>query len=172
MSKLIHIYQGNGKGKTTAAAGLCARALGADWRVGWAAFLKDGRSSELCTLSAIDGFSLFACQENVPFTFCMTEEQRHNTAHFYKTLLREIERQAASFDLVVFDEVLDAVQTGLITEDALLQLIDCIGDTTELVLTGRCASPALCDRADYITTMTADKHPYDSGVSARRGIEY
>ncbi len=172
MSKLLHIYQGNGKGKTTAAAGLCVRALGADRRVGWAAFLKDGHSSELYTLSSHNNFSLFACQEHVPFTFCMTAKEREDAACFYVSLLHSIEQQATAFDLIVLDEVLDAVQTELITEAALLQLIDRISSTTELILTGRCASPALCNRADYITTMTADKHPFDSGIEARRGIEY
>lgn len=102
---------------------------------------------------------------------CMTPEQRGEAARFYAELLGLIE-QRRELDLVVLDEVLDAVGTGLLEETALLSYLRNRPEGQEVVLTGRNPSARLRDAAEYITDMRAVKHPYVSGQSARRGVEW
>ena len=106
---LLHIYHGGGKGKTTAAAGLCLRAAGHGLRVGFAQFLKDGSSGECAALKVLPGVTVFDALPHVPFTFSMTPEEREEARDFYASLLRACESAASGLDLLVLDEVLDAV---------------------------------------------------------------
>ena len=101
----------------------------------------------------------------------MTPEQRDEAARFYAGLLEAV-GQRRDLDLVVLDEVLDAVGTGLLEEEALLSLLRCRPEGQEIVLTGRNPSARLQEAADYITDMRALKHPYASGQAARRGVEW
>ena len=101
----------------------------------------------------------------------MTPEQRGEAARFYAELLGLIE-QRRELDMVVLDEVLDAVGTGLLEETALLSYLRNRPEGQEVVLTGRNPSARLRDAAEYITDMRAVKHPYASGQSARRGVEW
>lgn len=167
----VHIYQGNGKGKTTAAAGLCLRALGAGYTAIWAAFLKGNCSAERSALASFNKCTVYACPAHVSFTFCMSEEEKQTLRAFYKEQLQRITASLPTTDIIVLDEVLDAVDTGLVDEEDVLTLLE-TAETTELVLTGRHASPALTAKADYITTMHADRHPFESGQAARKGIEF
>lgn len=167
----VHIYCGDGKGKTTAAMGLALRAAGQGFAVGIAQFLKDGRSGECLALSGVPGLHLFPFLPQVPFTFAMTPEQRQEAARFYAGLLDTV-GQRRELDLVVLDEVLDAVGTGLLKEEALLSFLRIRPQGQEVVLTGRNPSARLQEAADYITDMRALKHPYVLGQAARRGIEW
>ena len=167
----IHIYCGDGKGKTTAAMGLALRAAGQGFAVGIAQFLKDGSSGECRALAGQAGVVLFPFLPEVPFTFAMTPEQRDEAARFYAGLLESV-GQRRDLDLVVLDEVLDAVGTGLLEEEALLSLLRCRPEGQEIVLPGRNPSARLQEAADYITDMRALKHPYASGQAARRGGEW
>ena len=116
---LLHIYHGGGKGKTTAAAGLCLRAAGHGLRVGFAQFLKDGSSGECAALKVLPGVTVFDALPHVPFTFSMTPEEREEARDFYASLLRACESAASGLDLLVLDEVLDAVNTGILPEESL-----------------------------------------------------
>ncbi len=167
----LHIYCGDGKGKTTAAIGLAVRALGAGLRVGVACFLKDGTSSELAVLEDLPRCRVFPCPSCVPFTFSMTAEERLSFAEYYHALLQEVLSKAASFDVLILDEILDVLEAGLAEEATLLSYLDG-GSHPEIVLTGRRASEMLTSRAAYITVMHAKAHPYQQGQTARRGIEF
>ena len=167
----VHIYHGDGKGKTTAATGLAVRAAGHGLRVGFSQFLKDGTSGECGVLRTIPGITLFSCLPQVPFTFAMTPEQRREAEVFYASLLEDI-AAARELDLIILDEVLDAVNTGIVGEDRLLQVIGNRPQGQELVLTGRKPSAALLELADYITEVRLEKHPYQQGIQAREGIEW
>ena len=167
----IQIYHGNGKGKTTAAVGLLLRAAGQGFSAGFAQFLKDGSSGECRMLADLPGVTLFPFLPKVPFTFAMTPEQRPDAAAFYAALLDEI-RQRRDLDLVVLDEVLDAVNAGILPETALLDFLKNRPAGQEVVLTGRDPSETLCRMADYITDMRAAKRPYAAGQEARRGVEW
>ena len=169
---LLHIYHGGGKGKTTAAAGLCLRAAGHGLRVGFAQFLKDGSSGECAALKVLPGVTVFDALPHVPFTFSMTPEDREEARDFYASLLRACESAASGLDLLVLDEVLDAVNTGILPEESLLAFVKNRPDSLELVLPGRDPSPELLELADYITEMRVVRHPYQRGQAARPGIEW
>lgn len=169
---LLHIYTGDGKGKTTAAIGLSVRAKGAGKRVLIAQFLKGGKTSELEPLAQL-GIAVLRTEAVKKFTFQMDEEEK---ALCKKDCIELLERVHTSVvdrccGLVVLDEVLDAIRAGMLEEEQLLRLLDARGET-EVVITGRAPSEELRRRADYLTAMTAEKHPYQLGLPARLGIEY
>lgn len=168
----LQLYVGTGKGKTTAALGLCLRAAGAGLRIYFGQFLKPPRSSEVRTLQ--ERFSDQIAYEALgPFRFIpkAPTPQEKQTA---REGLRRIEAVLSSgkYDLVVGDEALTAVSAGLFSETDLTLLAAARPSDVELVLTGREAGPALVEMADLVTEMRAVKHYFDRGVKARPGIEY
>ena len=164
MSGLIHIYCGDGKGKTTAAMGLALRVAGSGKKVLLLQFLKDGKSSEFAALTQVAGM------EAVPWT--LSPEERAEAEAYYTGLMEAAFARAGDLGLLVLDEVLDACAAGMTGEDRLLALIRQRPADLEVVLTGRKPSQALLDAADYVTEMRKVKHPYERGVAARLGIEY
>ena len=172
MSGLIHIYCGDGKGKTTAAAGLAVRAAGAGKRVLFAQFLKDGTSSEIPVLKGIDGVRVRLCHTVTGWVRDMTASQREQAARDYGCFLAELFQAAEAYDLLVLDEAVGACNHGLIREEALTAFLREKPAALEVVLTGRDPSPALMALGDYITEMRKMKHPFDRGIRARKGIEF
>lgn len=168
---LIHIYHGDGKGKTTAAVGLAVRCAGGGGKVLFCQFLKDGKSCEALCLKNIENITLAPCLEDVKFIFMMNEEEKKAAAEFYNDLFENAVKNAADYDLLVLDEVLDAVNVGFLDEEKLVAFLKTKPKGTEAVLTGRDPSAALCDIADYVTEMKKVKHPYDKGVEARKLID-
>ena len=172
MSGLIHIYCGDGKGKTTAAVGLAIRAAGAGKKVLFSQFLKDGTSSEITVLRAIDGITVRHCDTVRGWVRGMTDSQRGQAAYDYSEFLQELFLASAGYDLLVLDEVITACQYRLVPVEALVELLKGKLDELEVVLTGREPSSDLTALADYVTVMKKRKHPYNRGVSARKGIEF
>ena len=174
MQGLMHIYTGEGKGKTTAAVGLAVRAAGAGKTVLFAQFLKDGSSSEIAVLNEIENIKTRHCETVTGWVKDMTEEERAKAKADYARFLRDLfaEAEAEDADLLILDEILAAVNCGFIEERTLLSFLDEKPAKLEVVLTGRSPSPDICLRADYITEMKKLKHPYDRGIRARKGIEY
>jgi cob(I)alamin adenosyltransferase len=107
------------------------------------------------------------------FSFQMTEEEKKDMRQRHDALLQEVTARCREdgTDLLVLDEALGAVGTGLLDEDLLLDFLDHKPAHLEVVLTGRNPSPALLERADYVTEMVKRKHPFDKGIPARDGIE-
>ena len=167
---MLHLYCGNGKGKTTAAMGLALRAAGRGKRVVIAQFLKGADSGERLALAGLPQVTLLPVPEAVKFSFRMTEEERQGEARRYQGLLRLIAQEARDCFLLVLDEACAAVNTGLLPLDDLLSCLD--GLECEVVLTGRDPAPQLVERADYITSMEPLRHPFDRGVAAREGVEF
>lgn len=172
MPGLIHIYCGDGKGKTTAAMGLAVRCAGSGRKVLILQFLKDGKSSEFASLSHVPGIEVIPQTKTFGFTWTLTPEEKAEAAAYYSGLLEDAFRRAPDFDLLILDEALGACTTGMADESRLLSLLDGRPEPLEVVLTGRDPSQALQDRADYVTEMKMVKHPFEKGVSAREGIEY
>ena len=114
---LIHVYYGDGKGKTTAAIGLGIRACGNDMKVHLVQFLKANDSCELVTLRKIGNMEV-------------------------------------------------------LPEKSLLDFLDNKPEKLEVVLTGHSVAPSIEDRADYISYIKAEKHPFEHGQPARKGIEF
>lgn len=173
MSGLIHIYCGEGKGKTSAALGLALRAAGAGMKVLFVQFLKDGSSSEISMLQRL-GIETACCPDIRKFVFQMTEAERFQAGEEYSRLLSAAVSRCREegFGLLVLDEVLPACRLGLVPEEALMDFLRSKPSELEVVLTGRESSPALLELADYVTEMKKLRHPYDRGIQARKGIEF
>lgn len=171
---LFHVYYGEGKGKTTAAMGLALRAIGQGRRVLIAQFLKTGRSGELLALACIPEALVFEVEPIGKFTFAMTDEEKREagtrqTAQL-KRLLAAVEAEKPG--LMVFDELALAVTLDLIEEEDAAQLIEAGLKYGEVAVTGRYAPASMLKRADYVTQMQKQRHPFDQGIRARKGVEF
>lgn len=168
----VHIYCGNGKGKTTASVGLLTRASGAGKKCLLAQFLKTTPTSEIASLTKLGVKCLRAESSIKKFIFAMNEEEKAQYSAEQKELFAEVcEEAKTQYDLIVMDEILDAVSLGLVSEDALAELLTEKGDT-EIVLTGRAPSEKIAQYADYYSRIEPVKHPYCEGLCARKGIEF
>lgn len=172
---MLHIYCGDGKGKTTAAMGAALRALGHGWCVDVLQFLKDGSSGEVGMLADLPGCRVLVVDTSGKFTFQMDEAElarvREEQEENVTRALAEV--RAGVVQLVVLDEVLDALTTGTLGEDVLAGLLDACEKTgAEVILTGRNPGKWLLTRADYVTEMRALRHPYAKGTPARKGVEW
>jgi cob(I)alamin adenosyltransferase len=170
---LIHLYCGDGKGKTTASVGLAVRAKGSGLRVLFVQFLKSRQSGELGPLRDL-GIEVVSGQPSGKFVFQMDEEEKAANRIFHRQRLADaVERSRAGIDLLVLDEILGAISTGMIDEEELISFLRTKPPHLELVLTGRDPSEKLIECADYISEVVMIKHPYEhSKMPARPGIEY
>ena len=166
---LIHLYWGEGKGKTTAAMGLALRALGAGMKVTVVQFLKDGTSAELDGLRRL-GARVLPGPPGMKFVFQMTDDERAKAQAAHDGLLREALSEPC--DVLVLDEACAAWRLGMVDDLLLQKAVLGRPENTEVVVTGRDPAPWMKLKADYSTEMRCEKHPYDAGVAARRGIEY
>jgi len=169
---MIHIYCGDGKGKTTAALGLICRHVGTGGNAVLAQFLKSLPTGELATLDLL-GVPVYRNELPHGFFPNMSEEMQSRVREMHDKTLAEVTQLARTNEcsLLVLDELCAAMTLGLIDREAVLSLLDEHGET-ELVITGRDPDAALLARADYITEMKLARHPYEKGVLARKGIEY
>lgn len=170
MKGYIHLYTGNGKGKTTAALGLALRATGANKNVYIAQFVKGMHYSELNSIKQLKNITLKQYGRN-----CFIErEPAAEDIEAAQNALKDIAVIMAEkkIDMLILDEVAIALHYKLISIDALLTLIKSKPAEMEMILTGRRAPDELYDIADLITEMKEIKHYYNNGVEAREGIEY
>ena len=173
MSGLTHVYCGDGKGKTTAAAGLAVRAAGAGKRVLFAQFFKNGTSSEIAALRSLPNIETKICEAPHGFFRDMDALARERARADYTALLNGVLARARDgIDLLVLDEATSACKYQMISEAALLDFLHTKPEELEVALTGRDPSVALVEAADYVTEMVKRKHPYDRGIQARWGIEF
>jgi len=163
------VYTGNGKGKTTASLGLAVRAAGAGLRVCSIQFRNGARCSEHRLLSRLPGVSIRQFGSGCFIRTRPSERDRDQARRALRAL--EAALRPDRCDLVIADEINVAFILGLVAEDEILGLIAKRPPRTELVLTGRGASPKILRAADLVTEMREKKHYYHGGVQARRGIE-
>ena len=171
---MVHIYHGDGKGKTTAAMGIALRMLGNGKRVFIVQFLKGKPSGEILALLKMEGATVLRGRPDTKFVFQMTENELLAVAalHTRQLDLAVAAAKDGKAELIVLDEALDAIATGTLDEGRLLDGLAQIGPCTEVIITGRNPSARLLGKADYVTVMKKEKHPYDQGIPARCGIEY
>lgn len=169
---LIQIYTGEGKGKTTAATGLIVRALGHGMKVMLVRFLKPEEpvSGEIRFLQGAENLTILSAGVGV---FDRSTPMEVICASVRRTFAQALEQLSQRpFDLVVFDELNGALAGGCLPLKEVTTFLDQKPPTLEVVFTGRRAPEGLCDQADLISRIEADRHPFDKGVPARKGIEY
>ena len=166
---LVHLYWGEGKGKTTAAMGLALRALGAGRRVVIVQFLKGGHSGEIPLLQSL-GAQVFRGKAGGRFTAQMDEGERAETRALQTGHLREA--LACGAGLLVLDEACAALEKGLVDGELLRRAVLEKPAGQELVLTGRRPAGWMLEAADYSTEMRCHRHPFTQGIPAREGVEF
>ena len=179
MQGLVHIYTGNGKGKTTAAFGLGMRAAGAGLKVCIFQFLKrKGLTSGEVESAKRLSPDIDIIRFNQTHPIFLSPKDRQDSIQSLKSsitiALKEVEKALSSgrYDLVILDEIINAVSEKYLDVRALVELIDSKPKNVEMVLTGRNAPRELIRIADYVTEMKELKHPYKRGLKARKGIEW
>lgn len=172
---MLHIYHGDGKGKTTAGFGMALRQLNYGKRIVIAQFLKDGSSGEMCCLRQLlpkERIQLYAQPLPKAFFIQMNEKEQQHTKAQQQRLWKQAVEGMKTADYVLLDELLDAIGLKLIAEKEVIEVLKQKKGEAELVLTGRNPSAALLELADYVTEMKAHKHPFQKGAAAREGVEY
>lgn len=175
MAGLVHIYTGNGKGKTTAAVGLGIRAYGNGMKVLMVQFLKGAPTGEIQVLEQLKpNFTFYRGKPVKGFIWNMNEEQ--------KAELKEITREdfqyargsamSGEYDVLILDEIMASISNGLIAVDDIAQLIRHKPEKLEIIMTGRNAPKELVELADYVSEINPVKHPFENGIPARKGIEF
>ncbi len=170
---LIHIYTGNGKGKTTAAMGLILRASGRGLKVILGQFMKGRETGELRTLQLLPGVEVFRGKPITKFSFQMSETEKAEVLQSHNCFIRELSRRCeeTGADLLVLDEVIGACGVKLLDESLLIDFLKHKPEHLEVVMTGRNPSSELLGIADYVSEVVKRKHPFDKGIPAREGIE-
>ena len=171
---LIHIYCGNGKGKTTTGMGLCTRAAGYGYKVLIYQFMKNNKTSERKILENVDNVTWIDGLEQEKFSFQMTEEEKAQRKVFYGEQLKKVTKEAVDgdYDVMFLDEAIYTIRAGLLDEAMLLDFLDHKPEKLEVILTGQDPSEELIKRADYVSEICMRKHPFEKGIRARKGIEY
>ncbi len=178
MIGLVHVYTGDGKGKTTAALGLALRAAGHGLRTYIGQFMKGREYGELTVPRLLGndaaGRPLLTIEQYGKPTFLRAEEVEEKDVLQAREGLERAEAamHEGGYNLVVLDEVNVALHFRLLTVQEVVETIEHKPPPVELILTGRRAPEAILERADYVTVMQGLKHPYERGIQARKGIEF
>ncbi|MDD5032941.1 MAG: cob(I)yrinic acid a,c-diamide adenosyltransferase [Candidatus Pacebacteria bacterium] len=169
---LVHVYTGDGKGKTSAGIGLLTRAAGQDLKCCLIQFMKGkypyGEIKSLKKLGKID------IKQFGKLEFIRKGEAKEIDKKEAEKATKEAKKVVCSgkYDLVVLDEICVSEFMGLVNVQKILDIIKDKSDRTELVLTGRKANKKIFSKADYITFFENKKHPFKKGILARKGIEF
>ena len=152
--------------------GLVLRAAGSGLDVLMFQFLKDNSSSERVILEQIPNVTCLPGKDRVKFVSKRNADEKARLKHYNNKALDEIIKFCGPFDVLVLDEILCAVQLGVLSEEKLVEFLEHKPRGLEIVLTGHVVSDKVLELADYVTEIRKVKHPYDQGITAREGIEY
>ncbi len=177
MDGLVHIYFGNGKGKTTAAMGLISRFLGHGKKVLLVQFMKFpqeqfGQYGEIISFKSNPNFSFkqFGSKDWVIKT-SLTKDAISGAFEALSFLKSAV--ASSDFDLIVADELLYCLDLGLLKELDVVSVIKSKSPSVELVVTGSHKEhPLIFELGDYVTNFKKVKHPFDAGVLARKSVEF
>lgn len=168
---LIHIYCGDGKGKSTAAAGLAVRFAAYYENVVFCRFSKTSKSGELESLEKL-GIKILQADIPAGFTWTLSAMELEEVKKGHDSLLDKVFLFSESGPcLIVLDEIVGAYRKGLIDKKKTLKFLDGKPIGAEIVMTGRDPEPELIERADYVTEMKKIKHPMDRNIKSKKGIE-
>lgn len=167
---MLQIITGEGKGKTTAAFGQALRALGRGRKVQVYQFLKSGDSGECM---ACEDFCLFPVTwlcKSEKFSWLLTEDEKEQLRRQTAAELAALDN--LSCDLLVLDEIFAAVAGGFVPLAWLEAFLLKEKEKREIILTGRCVPDSVYALADYISNIQNERHPFEKGIPARKGVEY
>lgn len=172
--KLMHLYYGDGKGKTTAAIGLAVRAAGSGKKVLFVQFMKSKRTGELEGMQRVRGIDMLRSEKRFPFYRDMTKRQKEEQTEIHNRMLGtvlEAVRQK-KYDVIILDEITYPYRWALLEEKLLKEAVRLAKGKAELVCTGRDPASFFLEHADYISEMKCVRHPFEKGIRAREGIEF
>lgn len=182
---MIHIYSGNGRGKTSIAIGTAIRMLGANKQVIFTQFMKGNDTSELACLKQLSGITILRVEDSFPFYKNMTQQDKEKITRQHNKILMQVMEQVMrtygdiEWDetsgpscLVVLDEITYPLQYGLIDEALFYDFLQTVPACVELILTGRNPLDKMLQFGDYWSEIEQKRHPYEKGIGARPGIEY
>lgn len=196
---MIHLYSGDGKGKTSIAVGMAIRMAGAGGHVIFAQFMKGNESSELNILRQLPQVKVLKVNKEFGFFNEMSDEDKAEITGLHNEILREIvecveqiksneqsnaehaevqkcegnaEEDACPQILIVLDEITYPCRWNLIDEELVRKLLKELPDCAELVITGRDPLDFMIEASDYWSDVEMKRHPFEKGISARIGVEY
>lgn len=172
---LVYVFTGEGKGKTSAALGVAVRAVCSGMKVGWVSWYKEKKWSISeknlpSRINPVGRLKMYFIGEGfykLPTDHASPQAHRQAAA----AALKQAEKLLKTVDVLVLDEVNNAVNDKLIKVKQVMDLINKRGKT-HLILTGRGASRSVLDGADLVTEMKKIKHPFDKGIKAVKGLDY
>lgn len=172
---LLIVYTGNGKGKTTAALGMCVRAVGYDWKVHIVQFVKGSwKYGELKGIKRLEpNVELTTVGEGFVGIVDDTKDFEEHLAAAKEGLKSAIEIiKSGKYNIVILDELNVAHQLGLVSTEDIEELIAARPPEQHLVITGRDAPKWLIEKADLVTEMKEIKHPFQKGILAQKGVDW
>ena len=172
---LVIVYTGNGKGKTTAALGLAMRAVGYEHKVCMLQFIKGSwHYGEMDSSKKLEpNFELIAIGKG--FVGILDDNSPREEHEKYAAEALRICREkinSGNYNVVILDEVNYAINLGLIDVQEIIKLIKEKPSNLDLVLTGRDVKEEIIELADLVTEMKEIKHPFKSGIKAKKGIDF
>lgn len=174
MTGCIHIYCGDGKGKTTAATGLALRASGTGMKVLFTRFLKNETSGELAVLDQLEGIEVLHLPKSFGFYQTLSQVEKEEMRQMYQSLWELVKRKVdqGAYQMLVLDEIMAALTYHVLEETDVIHFLQHKPKELEIVMTGRNPAEPLLALADYVSEIKKVKHPFDQGMMARKGIEF
>ena len=171
---MLHIYYGMGKGKSSTLNGSAVRATGAGMKVVLFRFLKGRKTSEDDPLKKI-GISVYKTQTSEKFVIQMSEKEKKKTKIELDEYIQKLRDIYQEFDLVILDEFLDLIveNVSLMTEEEIISILQEIkNDGKEIMISGHVKNDNIFQLADLITYYNPERHYFEQGQQARKGIEF
>ncbi len=175
---MLQIYHGNAKGKTSAVVGATIRASAQGYKVFFTQFLKDFTSGEIKILRSIQNVIICDEYKVENFIFNMNDTEKLKTKQqmneLFDIVCQKVEQSKSGETkiMVVFDEILDLINLGWLDEDKFIKFCTSNSKNVEILITGRNPSENIKQKAHYISELVCQKHPFDDGAVARKGIEF
>lgn len=170
---LIHVYCGDGKGKTTACMGLALRCAGRGNKVLIAQFMKSRDTGEIVALQNISNIEIMRGKTSDKFTFQMNDEEKAQTLKEHDELFAKVLAKCkdGDIDLLILDEVIGACTANVFDYKKVVDLMKNKPKKMEMAISGRNPNPEFIELADYVSEIKLIKHPFTKGIVARDGIE-
>lgn len=170
----VQVYTGAGKGKTTAALGQALRAVGRGCTVFMVQFQKSFATGEVMAASRLaPEFRIFRFEKPKNFFWLLSDSEKAELRIEIDAAMAFVRKVVADAecDILILDEIFGAMTNKLISQEAVLELLDSRNAAMEIIMTGRDAPQAIVERADLVTEMREIKHYFQQGVTSRTGIE-